>query len=159
MDDPRAADKIRDLIPALKTDDCHVEEIDSGIRITFYDGQVFDIFEVGGWVQVGTVIFDDEELEKYDYKEELTEFVLTLNSRCLGCRFALEPDGSLLLVEDIQLEKIDADTINNAIDAISFVDYVFYEMIVETGRLGVPPSEDEIDAVVNEKEGVYDRYH
>lgn len=148
-----------DLIPIFENEHCNVEQIDSGIRISYFDGQIFDIYEVGGWIQVGAAILNEEELDDMPFKADVMDFVLTLNSRCLGCRFALEPDGALLIVEDIPMDKLNEISVREAIDAISYVDYVFYDLILETGRSGVPPSEDEIDVEVTEKESAYERYH
>lgn len=151
--------RLIDLIPSLENENCNVEQIDSGIRISYFDGQIFDIYELGGWIQVGSVILYEDELDDMPFRADVMEFVLTLNSRSLGCRFAFEPDGDLLIVEDIPLEKLDGNSIREAIDAISYVDYVFYDLILETGRSGVPPTEDEIDVEVTEKENAYERYH
>lgn len=151
--------RLCELIPKLEGDDCYIEKIESGIRISFYDGQIFDIFEVGGWVQVGSIIVSVQQMDSFDYIEEVKDFVLGLNSRCLGCRFALEPDGSLLLVEDIPIENVTDLKLNQAIDAISYVDYVFFDLICETGRVGLAPTEDEVDTRVNEKEDSFEKYH
>jgi len=147
------------LIPKLEGNDCFIEKIESGIRVSFFDGQVFDIFEVGGWVQIGSIIISNQEMDNFYYVEEVKDFVLNLNSRCLGCRFAIEPDGSLLLVEDIPIEIVTEQKLNQAIDAISYVDYVFFDFICETGKAGLAPTEDEVDARVTEKEGSIGRYH
>jgi len=147
------------LIHSLKEDDCNIERLDSGIRISFDNGQIFEIFEIGGWIQVGSNILSEEELDCYDYIDEIKDFVLNLNSRCLGCRFALEPDGTLLLVEDIPVEQLTIEKIYQAIDAISYVDYMFFDFIIQTGKIGLAPSEDEVDAKVVEKEVTFQKYH
>lgn len=155
----KAMKQLVDLIPRLEADDCQIEQLDIGLRISFHDGQVFDVFEVGGWVQVGTAILSEADLDDMTYKEEVFEFLLLLNSRCLGCRFSLDPDGALLIVEDVPLDKVNENAINEAIDAISFADYVFFDLIQETGRIGVAPTEDEIDDVLTKKENAYDNFH
>ena len=159
MESQEAIKRLVDLIPRLEGDDCVVEEIDAGIRLSFFDGQTFDVFEVGGWVQVGTILLSDVEMEELPYREEMNEFLLVLNSRCLGCRFALDTEGALLIVDDIPLDVLNEDMINESIDAIAFVDYVFYTLILETAKSGVAPTEEEIDQVLTEKEAAYENYH
>jgi hypothetical protein len=158
-DEPKIDNRVIDLIPKLQGDDCFIEQIESGIRVSFYDGQAFDIFEVGGWVQVGAVVLSEDELDDLTYREELYEFVLGLNSRCLGCRFSLEPYGSLLLVDDIPIDRLNVQKVNEAIENIAYVDFVFFDLIVEIGKNGIAPTEEEIDEVVTEKEGTNERYH
>jgi hypothetical protein len=151
--------KLVSLIPSLEGPDCNIETIESGIRISFYDEQVFDIFEIGGWVQVGLALLAEDELDEVVYREDVDRFLLELNSRCLGCRFAFDPEGVLLIVEDIPLDQVDEHRINESLDSISFVAYVFYDLIIETGRSGIAPSDEEVDAVVTEKEADHDKYH
>lgn len=151
--------KLTDLIPALETKDCNVEIVEGGIRISYFEGGVFDVFEMGGWVQVGTALIQDDEIEDMVFKDEVFEFLLQLNSRCLGCRFSLDPDGTVLIVEDVPIEKISAEVINEHIDSLAFVAYVFYDLILEVGGHGIAPSDDEVDLAINDKETAYDKYH
>jgi hypothetical protein len=65
------------------------------------DGEEFALFASDQWVQAGQKLVDAEALRASLHASDAHQLALRLNSRFLGCRFALDDEENLCVLYDV----------------------------------------------------------
>ena len=107
----------------------------------------FDMWPVGGWVQIGHVLLEAEELSASQSASLLHRFALRFQNRALGCRFALDDPGSLAIVSDFRLAEDSLDRLIACLDQITFVGDVALDAFLRVLRNARCLSDAEVDEI------------
>ena len=105
----------------------------------------FVLLHAGEWVQVATCVLEETELDDDTARPALNEFLLRVHARYLGCRFAYDEDGSLVMATDIYPENLAADHLANVVIQMDFVVSALLPLIRSTQSSKKVPSESELD--------------
>ncbi len=135
------------LIAELRALDCDVESTEDGLFVTLHDSaSTFMVLQSDEWIQIASGVVELEELESSTGLVVLYQFLLGLQGRYLGCRFAVDDDSGLVVVSDVYPGNQSARHIVNVMAQLDGVCGALIPLIRSTLRTGEPPADSEVDA-------------
>ncbi len=105
----------------------------------------FNYWPLEDWVHIAQLLYMDEDLKKSKWSILIPKFILKLQHRCLGCRFAFDDNDNLAIVHDLHLEEKKTSKISMTLGQMIFVGNIAIELIEKIFSKGKIPSDDDID--------------
>ena len=135
------------LIAELRELNCDVEPAEGGLFVRLHEtASTFMVLQAGGWIQIASGIIEREEVEACARPVALYEFLLQLQGRYLGCRFALDDDSGLVIVSDIYPGTQGTTHLVNVMAQLDGVCGALSPLIRAAVRTGEVPPDSEVDA-------------
>jgi hypothetical protein len=140
------------LLEGLAALQCKVEADDRSTLVVLPDESRSFLFErIGGWVHLGSTLITAEDLAESKHALLLPLFLLSLQHRCLGCRFSLDSDGFLAIGADVYPSNQQPDSLLRIMRQVDFVGDVVLPLCERVLHSGEMPLESEIDQAFDKR--------
>lgn len=117
------------------------EERDQAV-VRSSDNSTFIVSCVGDWIRVAQTLLEEDEFAP-QFRNQIAELALRIQSRFIGCRFAFDDDGSLDVVIDL-LADTPEEMVGVALDQLAYVGSATLPLFVEV-ESGQVAADERID--------------
>lgn len=131
---------------------CSVEMDRNHLVVEYKDSHAFELWINGGWLQIGSILLDADEMREIAKPHALFQAVLRIQQRPLGACFALDEEGNLTVMASLTLPVANIEQVISSFVQIQFTAIAFDEAVSEAGRTGEIPSEQSLEKAVDAAE-------
>ena len=118
------------LLKELAALGCEVDAEESRALVTPPDGTTsFVLLQAEEWIQVATLVVEENELRGSRGRARLGEFFLELHGRYLGCRFGYDEERALAIMTDVYPGNAKAKHIFAVMAELEYVATVVHPLI------------------------------